>query len=148
MADAPFFRLDGKVALVTGGGQGIGEAICRRLAAAGARVAVFDRDAARAQRVAHEIDGLGLAGDITCETDVDSAMDELRDHFGPADLLVNNAGITGRAGKLWEIDLADWEQVMKVNVLGTVVCCRAVVAAMRERRYGRIVNIASIAGKE
>src|SRR5207302_997383 len=143
-----FFRLDGKTAFVTGGGQGIGEAICRRLAAAGARVAAFDRDAGKAQRVAHEIGGLGLAGDITSETDVDSAMDELRDHYGAADLLVNNAGITGKAGRLWEIDVATWEEVMKINVLGTVLCCRAVVPAMRERKYGRIVNIASIAGKE
>lgn len=147
MSDA-FFRLDGKTAFVTGGGQGIGEAICRRLAAAGARVAVFDRDAARAQRVAHEIGGLGLAGDITSETDVDSALDEVRDHHGPVDLLVNNAGITGKAGRLWEIDLAAWQEVMNINVLGTVLCCRAVVPAMRERNYGRIVNIASIAGKE
>ena len=148
MADSSFFRLDDKVAMVTGGGQGIGEAICRRFAAAGAKVAVFDRDAASAQRVAHSIGGLPLAGDITCETDVDSALDELKDHFGTVDLLVNNAGITGKAGKLWEIDLETWNQVMKVNVIGTVVCCRAVVGAMREKKYGRIVNIASIAGKE
>jgi 3-oxoacyl-[acyl-carrier protein] reductase len=148
MANDSFFRLDGKVAVVTGGGQGIGEAICRRLAAAGAKVCVFDREAAKAQRVAHEIGGLGLAGDITSETDVDSALDEIRDHFGPVDLLVNNAGITGQAGKLWEIDLANWKQVMDVNVLGVVLFCKAVVPAMRERKFGRIVNIASIAGKE
>lgn len=143
-----FFRLDNKIAVVTGGGQGIGEAICRRLAEAGAKVAVFDRDAANAQRVAHEIDGLAVAGDITSEIDVDSALDEIKDHFGPVDLLVNNAGITGKAGKLWEIDLAEWKQVMDVNVLGAVIWCRAVVAGMRERKFGRIVNIASIAGKE
>ena len=142
------FRLDNRVAVVTGGGQGIGAAICKRLADAGARVAVFDRDAAAAQRTAHEIGGLAVAGDITSETDVDSAMDEITDHFGPVELLVNNAGITGKAGKLWEIDLADWKHVMDVNVLGTVIFCRAVTPSMRERKFGRIVNIASIAGKE
>jgi NAD(P)-dependent dehydrogenase (short-subunit alcohol dehydrogenase family) len=143
-----FFRLDGRVALVTGGGQGIGAKICERLAAAGAKVAVFDRDAAKASRVAHEIGGHAVAGDITSETDVDSALDDVADHLGPVDLLVNNAGITGKAGKLWEISLDDWKQVMDVNVLGTVVFCRAVVPGMRERKFGRIVNIASIAGKE
>jgi len=143
-----FFRLDDKIALVTGGGQGIGAAICKRLAQAGAKVAVFDRDAAAAQRTAHEIGGLAVAGDITSETDVDSALDEVKDHFGPVDLLVNNAGITGQAGKLWELTMDDWRQVLNVNVLGTVIFCRAVVQSMRERRFGRIVNIASIAGKE
>jgi len=148
MMTAMFFRLDSKVAMVTGGGQGIGAAICQRLAAAGAKVAVFDRDAARAQRTAHEIGGLAVAGDITSETDVDTALDEIKDHFGPVDLLVNNAGITGKSAKLWELDLADWKQVMDINVLGAVICCKAVVPSMRERKFGRIVNIASIAGKE
>ena len=143
-----FFRLDGKTALVTGGGQGIGEAICRRLAAAGAKVGVYDREAAKAQRVAHEIGGLALAGDVTSEIDVDSALDEITEHFGPVDLLVNSAGITGKACKLWEMDLENWRQVLDVNVLGTVIPCKAVVDSMRERKYGRIVNIASIAGKE
>src|SRR6185369_17257020 len=80
MMTATFFRLDSKVAMVTGGGQGIGASICQRLAAAGAKVAVFDRDAARAQRTAHEIGGLAVAGDITSETDVDTALDEIKDH--------------------------------------------------------------------
>jgi 3-oxoacyl-[acyl-carrier protein] reductase len=143
-----FFNLDGKSAFVTGGGQGIGEAICRRLAAAGAKVGVFDLDAGKAQRVALDIGGLGLAGSVTSEADVETAVEELHQHFGSVDILVNNAGITGTAGKLWEITLDDWKSVLDVNVIGPVVCCRAVVPHMRQRKYGRIVNIASIAGKE
>ncbi len=143
-----FFQLDGRVALVTGGGQGIGEAICRRLAAAGARVAVFDRDAASAQRVALAVGGIAVAGDVTSQTDVETAVEEVRDHAGAVDILVNNAGITGKAGPLWQLTQRDWEAVLAVNIIGPVLCCQAVVGPMRERRYGRIVNVASIAGKE
>lgn len=147
-AAAGFFRLDGKVALVTGGGQGIGEAICCRLAAAGARVGVFDRDAAAAQRVARALGGVALAGDVSSETDVETAVEDLKEQAGPVDILVNNAGITGRAGKLWELSRQDLDTVLDINVLGPFLCCRAVVNDMRTRGYGRIVNIASIAGKE
>jgi 3-oxoacyl-[acyl-carrier protein] reductase len=143
-----FFDLKDKVALVTGGGQGIGEAICRRLAAAGAKVGVFDRDAARAQRVALEFSGIPVAGDVTSEADVETAVEEVHDRAGPVDILVNNAGITGKSARLWELTQADWQDVLAVNVLGPVLCSKAVVNSMRERRYGRIVNVASIAGKE
>jgi 3-oxoacyl-[acyl-carrier protein] reductase len=143
-----FFRLDDKVALVTGGGQGIGEAIARRLAQAGARVGVFDRDAARAQRVARETGGFPLAGDVTSSADVETAVEDLHERAGPVDILVNNAGITGKAAPLWDLSIADWETVLRVNVIGPVLCCQAVVASMKQRRYGRIVNVASIAGKE
>ena len=143
-----FFRLDGKVAMVTGGGQGIGEAICRRLAAAGAKVGVFDMDAGRAQRVALDIGGVPVAGNVTSEADVETAVEEVRDRAGPIDILVNNAGITGKAARLWELTRDDWNTVLAVNVIGPVLCCKAVVGLMRERGYGRIVNVASIAGKE
>jgi 3-oxoacyl-[acyl-carrier protein] reductase len=143
-----FFRLDGKVALVTGGAQGIGEAICRRLAAAGAKVGVFDRDAARAQRVAIDIGGFAAAGDVASEADVETAVEDVQHHAGPIDILVNNAGITGKSAPLWQLSERDWQAVLAVNVIGPVLCSKAVVGAMRERRYGRIVNIASIAGKE
>jgi 3-oxoacyl-[acyl-carrier protein] reductase len=143
-----FFRLDGKVALVTGGGQGIGAAISKRLADAGAKVGVFDLEAGKAERVAQEIRGLGLAGDVTSEADIDSAVDHLKAHFGPVDILVNNAGITGKAGKIWELSQKDLESVMQINVVGPWLMCRAVIKDMRERGYGRIVNVASIAGKE
>src|ERR1700681_1776326 len=92
-----FFRLDGRVALVTGGGQGIGAAICRRLAAAGARVAVLDLTVEKARTVADEIHGLPVAGDVTSPADLERIRATVEAALGPIDLLVNNAGITGRA---------------------------------------------------
>src|SRR5262249_8517193 len=143
-----FFRLDGKVALVTGGGQGIGEAICRRLAGAGARVGVFDRDAGRAEGVARAIGGLTLAGDVTSEGDIRQALQTLTRRFGPLDVLVNNAGIVGNSAATWDLARADMETVLAVNLGRPLLWGRAAAPGMLERRYGRIVNIASIAGKE
>jgi 3-oxoacyl-[acyl-carrier protein] reductase len=148
MEQQPFFRLDGKVALVTGGGQGIGEAICRRLAVAGARVGVFDRAAGAAERVAGAIGGFTVPGDVTSEADVARSVVELEANWGAVDILVNNAGIVGRSARLWELARADLDAVMAVNLTGPFLLCRAVVPGMLKRRYGRIVNIASIAGKE
>ena len=148
MTTEGFFRLDGRVALVTGGGQGIGEAVCRRLAAAGARVAVFDRDGAKAERVAGAIGGLALAGDVTVEADIDRAVAAAGQNLGPVDILVNNAGSVGRSAPTWELTKADLEEVLAVNLVGPFLCCRAVIPGMLARRYGRVVNIASIAGKE
>lgn len=143
-----FFRLDNKVALVTGGGVGIGEAIARRLAAAGAKVALFDRDGAKAEVVAKAIGGLAVAGDVTSEADIQGALSDTEQALGPIDILVNNAGITGKAGRTWELSRADWESVLAVNVVGPFLWCKAVVPGMLARKYGRIVNIGSIAGKE
>lgn len=142
-----FFRLDGRVAVVTGGGQGIGEAICRRLAAAGAKVGVFDLSAENAHRVARDIQGIALVGDLTKESDLERVFGEI----GPVDILVNNAGVASRKGRdlpIWELVREDWEYVLNINVIGLALCCKMVLPGMIERKYGRIVNIASIAGKE
>lgn len=143
-----FFRLDGKTALVTGGGQGIGEAICGRLAAAGARVAVFDRNGEQAHRVAGDIGGLSFAGDVTSENDIEHALNEVETRFGPLSILVNNAGIVGKTARIWELSKSDMETVLAVNLVGPFLWCRAVIGDFLKRRYGRIVNVASIAGKE
>src|SRR5579863_2897867 len=148
MSEPTFFRLDGKVALVTGGGQGIGEAICRRLAAAGAKVGVFDLEAGKAAKIALSLGGVALAGDVTSQTDIESALEDLHAQAGPIDILVNNAGITGKAGKIWELEQKDLESVLAINVVGPWLFCRAVAPILQARRYGRIVNVASIAGKE
>ncbi|HEV3121496.1 MAG TPA: SDR family NAD(P)-dependent oxidoreductase [Isosphaeraceae bacterium] len=145
---AEFFVLHDQVALVTGGGQGIGAGIAARLKAAGARVAVFDRNIATASSVAKELGGLALEGDVTSEADVARAVKRAESEFGPLSILVNNAGITGRSAVSWELNVDEVRQVLDINVIGPYLCCRAVVGGMLERGYGRILNVASIAGKE
>jgi 3-oxoacyl-[acyl-carrier protein] reductase len=148
---ATHFDLAGQVAVVTGGGQGIGEAVCRRLAAAGAKVGVFDLSAENANRVAKDINGVPMVGDLTKEADLDRVFGEVVKAAGPVSVLVNNAGVASRKGRdvpIWESVREDWEYVMNINVTGLVLCCKAVLPGMIEKKYGRIVNIASIAGKE
>src|SRR5438309_6587605 len=112
------FSLEQKVAVVTGGGQGIGEAICRRLAAAGARIAVFDLDSAKAENVANTLGGLALAGDVSSESDIARALAAVEQNLGSVDIVVNNAGITGKAGPIWELAKAELESVLAVNLIG------------------------------
>jgi 3-oxoacyl-[acyl-carrier protein] reductase len=145
---AAFFCLTGQVALVTGAGQGIGAGIARRLCAAGARVVVFDRDPARARSVADELQGLAVVGDVCSEPQVATAVERAEEQFGPVSILVNNAGIIGPSRPSWTLEVDEVRSVLEVNVLGTFLCCKAVVPGMLDRGYGRIVSIASIAGKE
>ncbi len=148
-----FFDLSGQTAVVTGAAAGIGEAIAWRLARAGANVAVADIDSAGAATVAAGIAGEGMRAfaapvDITEAASVEKAFATVLEQSGRIDVLVNNAGIAGKSAPLWELTEADWRQVISVNMNGVFFCCRAVIGHMRERRYGRIVNVASIAGKE
>jgi 3-oxoacyl-[acyl-carrier protein] reductase len=144
-----FFSLKNQTAIVTGGAAGIGEAIAHRLAAAGATVAVADMNYEGAQEVARSIPGaIAVAVDITNAASVQRAFGEVYAKHGSIDILVNNAGIAGKAAPLWEQTEGDWHRSIAVNMDGIFHCCRAVIGKMREKRYGRIVNIASIAGKE
>jgi 3-oxoacyl-[acyl-carrier protein] reductase len=142
--------MQGRVAVVTGGAAGIGLAIAQRLAASGARVALWDRDrdaldAARATLG----EGHGTAVlDVSKEADVAAATQSTIAKFGRVDALVCSAGITGPNLPLADYPLADWQQVIDINLTGVFLCNRALVPAMRAADYGRIVNIASIAGKE
>ncbi len=148
MSAQDFFSLKDQVAVVTGGGQGIGEGIAQRLAAAGARVAVLDLKEDLARSVAQPIGGAGVECDVTSASSVEQAIGEVRRQLGPIDILVNNAGIAGRTLPLTELDEHDLDQVYAVNLKGVFLTCKAVIGEMLERRYGRIVNVASIAGKE
>src|SRR5437870_5777632 len=144
--------LQGKKAVVTGGARGIGYAIAERLLASGANCSLWDRDSARLEQAEK---GLTAAGrvhtaivDITKSESADAAAESTFKHFGGIDILVNNAGIAGVTRPTWEMAPAEWREVIEVNLLGPFHCCRAVVPKMIESKYGRIVNIASIAGKE
>lgn len=144
------FELTGAVAIVTGGAAGIGEVIARRLATAGARVVIADIDATAAATAAEAIgNGAFAVGvDITNPASVSTAIDNILSQAGAIDILVNNAGLAGKAAPIWEQSDDDWARVLAVNVTGPFYLCRAVLPHMRARKYGRIVNVASIAGKE
>jgi 2-dehydro-3-deoxy-L-rhamnonate dehydrogenase (NAD+) len=142
--------LNGHVAIVTGGAQGIGQAVVERFAASGATVEIWDLDGELAQETAS---GIGpavhaRAVDVTDAEGVMQAAKAAEAAHGPIDILVTSAGIAGPNKKTWEYPLDAWARVMRINVDGTFHCCRAVIPSMIAQGYGRIVTIASIAGKE
>jgi 3-oxoacyl-[acyl-carrier protein] reductase len=144
--------LNGRAAVVTGGAQGIGRAIAERLADCGAAVAIWDRDGTLAERTAQELGKsrrvAAIAVDVTVPEQIDRAREETVRALGRIDILVNNAGIAGPNAPTWEYPPQAWHEVMRVNLDSQFYCCRAVVPLMIARNYGRIVNIASVAGKE
>jgi NAD(P)-dependent dehydrogenase (short-subunit alcohol dehydrogenase family) len=144
--------LAGRNAVVTGGAQGIGRAITERFLDSGAAVAIFDRDKAFADKTAAALSNRGkviaVACDVTDLKDVERARDEATKAFGRIDILINNAGIAGKNATTWEYPAEEWRQVMRVNLDGPFYCCRALAPGMIAQNYGRIVNIASVAGKE
>lgn len=135
-------RLEG-VALVTGGGRGIGASIARELADAGMRVAVTGRTPETIEAVAAEIGGLALVGDVSRAEDVERWVETTEGELGPIELLVCNAGIAGSGKPFLEESPDEWWHVFEVNVLGAYLCCRAVGARMADRGRGRIVNMGS-----
>ena len=132
-------ELQGQVALVTGGGRGIGRGIALELAAAGARVAVSARTREEVEATAGEVGGLALQADVSDRESVERMVAETERELGPIDLLVANAGIGNQDGATWEVDVDAWWRVFEVNVLGVHLCCRAVIPGMLERGRGRIV---------
>ena len=147
-------RFEDQVAIVTGGAQGLGLGIARRLGEEGARVALFDIKPQQLEVAADELRSAGIevhtAGvDVTDEAAVSAAVHQVKGAFGRIDVLVTAAGVVGTTNRqTHEVDTADFRQVMEINVTGMFLCCKAVLPAMLEAKYGRIVNIASISGKE
>jgi 3-oxoacyl-[acyl-carrier protein] reductase len=144
--------LKSRVAVVTGSARGIGLAIARRLLASGAAVALWDIDAKALPNAEKDLSTVGkvksVAVDVTSLDSVEEAVATTLGAFGKIDILVNNAGIAGPNAKLWETEPTEWQRVININLHGPFHCCRAVVPHMLQNNYGRVVNIASIAGKE
>ena len=147
--------LKARVAVITGGAQGIGYAVAERMLQSGASVVLWDIDAARLATAGDALAKLGTPGqvstsivELSLEADIAAATAEAMKAHGRIDILVNNAGITGGNGPTWELSPEVWRRVIDVNLVGPFLTCRAVVPQMIKQGYGRIVNIASVAGKE
>ena len=144
------YDLAGKVAVVTGGAQGIGAAVLQRLIASGAKVASWDANEGQNQAMAAEAGQgvLPLGCDVSDVGSVETALAATEEDLGPIDILVNSAGIAGPNAPVTDYDLDAWESILRINLTGTFLVNRAVARGMQARKYGRIVNIASVAGKE
>ncbi len=146
------FRLDGKVALVTGGSRGLGHVIAEALSSAGAVVALSARNPEPAQQAAEAIaeatgrDVLGLAADVTSAANVESMVERVLKSLGRIDILVNNAGVNIR-GPIEELREDDWDVVVDTNLKGPWLCCRAVAGAMKRQKWGRVINVSSMLGE-
>jgi 3-oxoacyl-[acyl-carrier protein] reductase len=143
-------RLQGRTAIVTGAARGIGLAIVERFVHEGARVVLLDRDGPAVQAAAKRLGdpAVAVVADVTKTGDVEQAVRETHERFGRLDVVVNNAGITGRSYPIWELTDEDWQEVLAVDLTSVFLMCRAAVRVMLVQGSGRIVNIASIAGKE
>lgn len=139
------FDFTDKVALVTGGGSGIGADVVRRLADGGAKVAILDRRAGAAQAVADEVGGLAIEGNVAVTADVEAAVEQTVAELGEIDVLIPNAGI-GTAKALWDYTDKEWDLLVGVNLKGTFTCLRAVIPRMMAGAGGSVVNVASLTG--
>ncbi|MDR3422292.1 MAG: SDR family NAD(P)-dependent oxidoreductase [Xanthobacteraceae bacterium] len=146
------YDLKERVAIVTGGAQGIGLAVAERILASGGRVSIWDRDKALLAKTATDLGGpdrvQGLPVDIADLAAVETATNAVAGHFGKIDILINNAAIVGPNANTWEYPPEAFAEVVNVGLLGTFYCCRSVVPHMIAANYGRIVNLSSVAGKE
>jgi len=143
------YDLTDRVAVITGGAVGIGRAVAHRLAGSGARIALWDLDTEKAAHTAKELpDARGYTCNVADWDSVTAARDATIEHFGKIDILVNSAGIAGNVALVEDYDTEMWNQIMAVNLTGTFHTNKAVITGMKAQNYGRIVNIASVAGKE
>lgn len=144
-------NFNNRIAIITGGAQGFGLAISKRLILSGAKVVIWDIDKKEAEKAKKEVGSNNFDYQIVDVTNFDqitSSLKELENQYGKIDIFVNNAGITGMNAKVWDYPADEWRKVIELNLNSTFYCCKAVVPYMMKNNYGRIVNIASIAGKE
>jgi 3-oxoacyl-[acyl-carrier protein] reductase len=145
------FDLKNRVAIITGGAQGFGLAISKRIIQSGGKVVIWDIDESAIKSALNEISSENLSFkkvDVTNFVEIEKALLETENELGKIDIFVNNAGITGMNAKVWDYPLDEWKKVIELDLNSTFYCCKAVVPHMIKNNYGRIVNIASIAGKE
>ena len=144
------YDLSGKVAIVTGGAQGFGLAITKKFLDSGAEVIIWDIDKAETQKVIDQNKDKKISFNILDITKFEYDEKDLNEisNKKKIDILINNAGITGKNATVWDYPVDEWKKVMDINLLGTFYCCKAIVPVMIKNNYGRIVNVASISGKE
>ena len=145
------FDFKNRVAIITGGAQGFGLAISKRIIQSEGKVVIWDIDENAINSALNEISSENLSFkkvDVTNFAEIEKALLETEKEFGKIDIFVNNAGITGMNAKVWDYPLDEWKKVIELDLNSTFYCCKAVVPHMIKNNYGRIVNIASIAGKE
>ncbi len=144
------FDLSNKTAVVTGGAQGFGFDIAKRFLNSGAKVIIWDLDSEMLEKAIRDLNNPNLSSkivDVSNYQEVENCTNEVLKHSS-IDILINNAGITGPTASLWEYDVKIWKKVVDINLMGTFNCCRAIVPNMIKNNYGRIVNVASVAGKD
>ena len=144
------FDFSNKTALITGGAQGFGLDIAKRFLDSGAKVIIWDIDAKLIEKVLKDINNTNLSSnivDVSIYRDVEVSVNKILKKTN-IDILINNAGITGPTSSLWEYDVKMWNKIVEINLFGTFNCCRAIVPNMIKNNYGRIVNVASVAGKD
>ena len=144
------FDFKNRTAIVTGGAQGFGFDITKRFLKSGAKVIIWDNDTKALESAIKEIDNPNLSSntvDVSNYDEVEKNVKEITKNSN-IDILINNAGITGPTATLWEYDIEMWKKVVEINVMGTFNCCRSIVPNMIQNNYGRIVNVASVAGKD
>ena len=144
------FDFKNKTAVITGGAQGFGLDIAKRFLESGAKVIIWDIDHGLLEKIIKEIKNPNLSSDtvdVSVYQQVENSVDKILEETN-IDILINNAGITGPTQSLWEYDIEKWNEIVKINLFGTFNCCRAIVPNMIKNNYGRIVNVASVAGKD